>query len=105
MAKGVYQSIVQRRSQLLKVQPDIEGTGRHDVDVQMELFESLQNVIAFCLEMLLQGNLYIGFSKVTDKRRMQGGTYPLLKDTAWLQEVDGSKLHAGFIKGFSMIPG
>ncbi len=52
-----YQPIVERRRQLLEIQPDIERAARWHCDVETELMKARKDMVSFRLEMLLQSDL------------------------------------------------
>jgi hypothetical protein len=57
MVSWTYKSIIQRRRELLQVEPDVECTSRGDIYIKAQLMQALENMITFHLEVLLQGNL------------------------------------------------
>ena len=52
-----YEAIVQGWGKVVQVQPDVERGHGWNVYFQSQLLKSLENVISFRLEMLLQGQL------------------------------------------------
>jgi len=70
-----HQTIIQRRRQLLQIQPNIKRGSRGDVNIQTNIVQALEDVIAFGFEVFLQSDFLFG-------------------DVGWLYEVDGCKLHA-----------
>ena len=73
------QAVVERGRQVLKVEPDVESRDGRDLDLESELLESLEHVIALVLEVLLKGDL-------------------LLHDTIGVEKRNGGKLES--INGF-----
>ena len=52
-----HKTVIQRRRQTLEVKPDIECARGRDVDLEVELFKTLEYVVPFHLEVLLEGDL------------------------------------------------
>ena len=52
-----YQPVVERRRQLLEIQPDIERAVGWYCDVKMELMKARKDMVSFRFEMLLQSDL------------------------------------------------
>lgn len=52
-----YKTIVQGLRELLKIEPNVEGTVWGDIDVETKCVETGKNVVTFCFEMFLQSNL------------------------------------------------
>lgn len=50
---NTHETVVQRRWELLEVKPDVECARRRVVDLETELREALQNMVALHLEVLL----------------------------------------------------
>ena len=51
------EAVVQGRREPLEVEPDVEGRGGRDLDLEPDLGEPLEDVVALHLEMLLECNL------------------------------------------------
>ena len=77
--RRTHQTVVKRRREVLEVKPDVERSLRRDVHFQSKLFETLEDVVAFVLEVLLQGQ-------------------PLLTDVFRVEERDRSQLQSACAK-------
>ena len=53
-----YETVVQGRRKVIQVQPDIERADWWDINFQPQLLESLKDMIAFRLEVLLESQLH-----------------------------------------------
>ncbi|KAL7283653.1 LOW QUALITY PROTEIN: hypothetical protein ACG7TL_003089 [Trametes sanguinea] len=53
------QTVVERGGEMLEVEPDVERRDGRDLDLEPELLETLQHVVAFMLEVLLEGDLLL----------------------------------------------
>jgi hypothetical protein len=86
-----HETVIQGRRKFFQVQPDVEGAVRWNVHFQSHLFESLEDVISFGLEVFLEGELEKTDGRRVRRRRERDG-YPLLGGILRVQHRDGSKL-------------
>lgn len=68
--KKTYEAVIERRRELLKVEPYVERAGGGNVDIEVQLMKTGQDMITLLLKMLLQGNL-------------------LHRDMCWVEERNG----------------
>lgn len=54
---STHQTVVERRGELLEVKPDVERARRRDVDLEVEVLEAREDVVALALEVLLECDL------------------------------------------------
>ncbi len=69
------ETVVQRSGEALEVEPNVERRDGRDVDLEAELLEPLEHVVALVLEVLLERDC-------------------LQVDAMWVKEGDGGKLEA-----------
>ena len=62
------EAVVERRGQLLEVEPDVERRDGRDGDVQPELVEPLEDVVAFSFEVLLERDLLFVYALRLEQR-------------------------------------
>ena len=55
--RSTHETVIQRRREVLEVEPDVERARRRDVDLEAEVLEALEHVVALRLEVLLQRDL------------------------------------------------
>ncbi len=60
-----YQTIVEGRRQLFQIEPNVESAAGRNVDLKAYLFETLENMVPFMLEMLLQCDLQLSYKFCT----------------------------------------
>lgn len=70
-----YKAVVQGWWKPLKIQPNIKGAGRRNVDVDVKFVKASQDVVTLLLEMFLKGYLFHC-------------------DVSWVEERDSCQLHA-----------
>ena len=54
-----HQTIVQRRRQFLKVEPNVEGAGGRNLDLEVKILETLEDMVTLCFEVLLECELLL----------------------------------------------
>lgn len=54
---NAHQAIIQRRWKFLDVEPYVESARGRNIDIEIKFAESLKDIVPFCLEMSLEGNL------------------------------------------------
>lgn len=54
---NTHQAVVQRGRKLLEIEPNVEGALWRDLDFEMKLLETREDVVALRFEMLLESNL------------------------------------------------
>jgi len=79
------QTVVERLREVLEVEPDVEGRLGRDVDVEAKFMETLENVVALHLEVLLKSEPFY-----TDVLGIQEGNSRELQGMAGTTVQEGS---------------
>ena len=89
LERKTHQSVVQRRGQMLEVQPHVESRLWRDRNLQAKPFQALQDMVALMLEVPLERNLLlmrVHRIKERDSCKLQRMVRAAVKERAGLRE-------------------
>ena len=91
-----YEAVVQGWWKATQVQPDVERADGRNLHFQPQFLKSLKDVVSFCLEMFLEGELNTQFDSEKRRTTLEYNdieiSYPLLGDMLGVQQRDSGEL-------------